>query len=90
MGYYGDIRGYKWDTPLMEKVEKIQYQAALAVTGSWKCSSRIKLYEELGWEALSDRRRYRRVLQVHTIENNKIRCYLKDKLTATNVIAFMK
>ena len=41
---------------LMEKVEGIQYQAALAVTGAWKCSSRSKLYEELGWESLSDLR----------------------------------
>ena len=32
----------------MGKVERIQYQAALAVTGSWQGSSRSKLYEELG------------------------------------------
>ena len=41
---------------LMERIEKIQYQAALAVTGTWKGTNRIKLYEELGWESLSDRR----------------------------------
>ena len=28
---------------LMEEVERIQYQAALAVTGSWQGSSRSKL-----------------------------------------------
>ena len=33
---------------LMEKVESIQYQAALAVTGAWQSSSCSKLYEELG------------------------------------------
>ena len=32
----------------MEKVERIKYQAALAITGSWQGSSRTKLYEELG------------------------------------------
>ena len=37
----------------MEKVEKIQYQAALAISGAWHGSSRSKLYEELGWESLS-------------------------------------
>ena len=47
----------------MEKVERVQYQAALAITGAWNGSSRIKLYDELGWESLSDRRRCRRVLQ---------------------------
>ena len=41
---------------LMEKVKRIQYQAALAITGTWSGSSRSKIYEELGWESLSDRR----------------------------------
>ena len=36
---------------LMEKVERIQYQAALAITGTWQGSSRSKIYEELGWES---------------------------------------
>ena len=67
-------------TALMEKVERIQYQAALAVTGTWQGSSRTNLYEELGWESLSDRRKCRRILQVHKIENGKTPSYLKDKL----------
>ena len=46
----------------MEMLEKNQYQAALAVTGAWQGSSRVKLYEELGWESLSDRRMCRRVV----------------------------
>ena len=45
---------------LMEKAERIQYQAALAITGAWQGSNRAKLYEELGWESLSDRRWCRR------------------------------
>ena len=64
---------------LMETVEKVQYQAALAVTGAWKGSSRSKLYEELGWESLSDRR-CRRILQIHKILNNKTPSYLQTKL----------
>ena len=32
---------------LMEMAEKVQYQAALAVTGAWQGSDRVKLYEEL-------------------------------------------
>ena len=31
---------------LMELTEKVQYQAALAVTGAWQGSDRVKLYEE--------------------------------------------
>ena len=65
---------------LMEKVERLQYQAALAITGAWNGSSRTKLYKELGWESLSDRRRCRRVLQIHKIYNNETQYYLTDKL----------
>ena len=60
---------------LMEKVERIQYQAALAITGAWQGSSRSKIYDEL-----SDRRKFRHVLQIHKILNNKTRSYLKEKL----------
>ena len=39
----------------MKKLERVQYQAALAVTGDWHCSNCAKLNEELGRETLSDR-----------------------------------
>ena len=39
----------------MEMLEKIQYQGALAITGTWQGTSRNKLYEELGWESLSEK-----------------------------------
>ena len=41
---------------LMEKLESVRYSAALAVTGTWRGTSREKLYAELGWESLSPRR----------------------------------
>ena len=56
----------------MEKAERIQYQAALAVTDAWQGSNRSKLYEELGWESLSERRWCRRILQLHNILSNKL------------------
>ena len=59
----------------METAEKVQYQAALAVTGTWEGSSRSKLYEELDWESLSDRRWCRRILQIHKILKNKMSSY---------------
>ena len=46
---------------LMENLESVQYSAALAVTGSWRGTSREKLYAELGWESLSSRRWSRRL-----------------------------
>ena len=66
-------------TDLMEKLEKIQYRAALAVTGAWQGSTRSKLYEELGWESLSERRWSRRILQIHKIVSNMTPSYLKAK-----------
>ena len=50
------------------------------VTLYWHGSSRVKLYEELGWETLSDRRMGRRILQTHKILNDKNPSYLHDKL----------
>ena len=45
----------------MERLESIQYYAALALTGTWKGTSREKLYDELGWEPLHLRRWSRRL-----------------------------
>ena len=64
----------------MEMLEKTQYQAALAVTGAWQGTSRVKLYEELGWESLSERRICRRVLLMHKIVDEKTPKYLHDCL----------
>ena len=61
---------------LMEKVERTQYQAALAITGTGQGTNRSKLYEELGWKTLSDRRWCRRILQIHKIEKYKAPSYL--------------
>ena len=69
---------------LMAKAERIQYQVALAITGAWKGTNRSKLYDELGWESLSNRRWYRRILQVHKIVNNAP-CYV---ILKTNFLVF--
>ena len=65
---------------LMEEVERVQYRAALAVTGAWQGTSRAKIYEELGWESLSDRRKVQRLIQMFKIVNMYTPSYLRDKL----------
>ena len=57
---------------LMEKVERTQYQAARAITGTWQGTGRSKCYEELGRETLSDRRWCRRFLHrpLYTLNNS--------------------
>ena len=64
------------NTP-MERIEKIQYQAAFAITGSWQGTSRNKLYDELGSESLSDRRWCRRHIRFFKIQNIMTPPYLK-------------
>ena len=55
----------------MEKVERIQYQAVPATTGTCQGSYRTKPHEELGWGSLSNRRMSRRILQIHKIIDRK-------------------
>ena len=67
-------------TNLMNELERVQYRGALAVTGTWKGTSRAKLYDELGWESLSDRRKKQRLVLLYKIINNLTPSYLRDKL----------
>ena len=67
-------------TAQMEEVEKVQYKAALTVTGAWKGSNRSKLYDELGWEPLTYRRLSNRLLMLFKIVNRLIPFYLGEKL----------
>ena len=71
----------------MKKVESVQYQAALAITGSWQGTSRVKIYEQLGLESLSDRRSLNRILQIFKIKSNLTPSYLKSKLPPLDVQA---
>ena len=41
---------------LSDKTETVQYNAALAITGAIRGTSKKKLYQELGLESLKDRR----------------------------------
>ena len=54
----------------MEKPESVQYSAALAVTRSWRGTSRENLYTELGWESLNSRRWSRRLALFYKFVNN--------------------
>ena len=62
---YGDLIYHKGDHEaslfLTKRLESVQYTAALAVTGAWKGTNKSKRLDELGWEYLHDRRRYRRL-----------------------------
>ena len=68
---------------LMNTLERIQYHAALAITGAWKGTSLNKIYDELGWESLTDRRYCRRLFHFYKIHNNLTPPYMKDHLPPT-------
>ena len=65
----------------MQEFEQIQYSAALAVSGAWKGSSKSKLYSELGWESLSQRRWFRRMCLFFKIINKSAPSYLNYCIT---------
>ena len=52
----------------------------LLLSRAWQGSYRSKLYEELGWESLSDRRWCRRILEIHEFVSGKSPSNLKNKL----------
>ena len=73
---YGDVVYHNQLSEMMNKLESIQYNAALIVSGCWKGTSMDKLYKELGWESLKDRRYFRRLSIYYKIKNNLTPQYL--------------
>ena len=78
---YGDII---YDQPQNEsfcnKLESIQYNAALAITGIIRGTSKTKLYKELRLEFLKSRRWFRRFCTFYKIITYNIPLYLADLL----------
>ena len=81
---YGDIIYHRFDPEMhleiTRKLEQVQYSAALAVTGTWRGTSRQKLYEELGWETLYHRRWYRRLTHFFCLRRSKSPEYLFNEI----------
>ena len=61
-----------------QKSESIQYNAALAVTGAIRRTTREKLHQELGLESLKDRRWLRRLCYLHKVLYTKLPTYLYE------------
>ena len=75
---YGDI---VFDQPtndsFCKKLESVQYNAALAITGTIKrTSSKVKLYKELGHESLKLRRKLRRLFAFNKMKTTGLPSYL--------------
>ena len=68
-----------------EKIESIQYNSALAITGAIRVSSREKLYNELGFESLKDRRWMRQLCYFHKIFYLQSPTYLANNLPSMTI-----
>ena len=81
-----DFTGSTTLSSLMEKLESVQYSAALAITGAWRGTSREKLYLDLGWEFLSLRRWSRRFTLFYKVINNVTPDYTRSHhFTRSNI-----
>ena len=67
-----------------QKLESIQYNASLALTGAIRRSSREKLYQELGLESLQLRRWYRKLCCFYKIHNIEAPGYLTELMPTRN------
>ena len=61
-----------------EKLEKVQYSAALIITGAIKGTSQERLYKELGLESLFDRRWYCKLVFFYKIVKGLALSYLQS------------
>ena len=74
---YGDIINDKaFNEYFHAKLESLQYNATLAITGAIRGSSSEKVYEELGLETLKSRRWYRKLSLWYKVLKNESPSYL--------------
>ena len=82
---YGDIiYDQACKVSFHQKLESIQYNTALALTGEIRGSSREKLYQELRLEPLQLRRWYRKLCCFYKIYNKQAPGYLTELIPTRN------
>ena len=82
---YGDIIYDKaFNESFHAKLESLQYNATLAITGAIKGSSTEKIYEELGLESLKSRRWYRKMSFLYKVLKSESPSYLFNTIPNSN------
>ena len=70
-----DFAAVIFDTPsnatFSNRISSAQYNAGLATTGTIRATSKEKLYQELGFETMKERRWFRRLCCFYKILNNQ-------------------
>ena len=78
---YGDITYDKHcNNSFHQKLEPIQYNAALAITGTIRGSSKEKLCQKLGLESLQQRRWFRKLCYFFRVTKNQSPKCVSDKI----------
>ena len=73
---YGDVIYDNQNAESMDILERLQYKIGLLIAGCWQGTSKEKLYDELGWESLKERRKFHRLTLYYKIKNNLVPEYL--------------
>ena len=76
LNYADIIYDQAYNSAFHDKLESIQYNACLAITGAIRGTSTEKLYQELGLEFLKSRRWFRKLCHFYKIFNKKSPSYL--------------
>ena len=71
---------------LNQKIERIQYNAALATTGAIKGTYQKRLYKELGLESLKFRPWFRKLCTFYKVKTTGVPQYLSDFIPQTNYL----
>ena len=88
---YGDIIYNRANnTSFHQNIESIQHNAALAITGAVRGTSREKLYQELGFESLQQTRWYRKLYCLFKIFKNQSPSYLFQLVSSPNIRYFSR
>ena len=69
---------------LCKKIETIQYNAALVISGAIKGTSQIKLYNEWDWESFEFRRWFRKLSLFFMIKKTGLPEYLFNMISQSN------
>ena len=75
---YGNIIWDNCTSEESELLESVQLEAARIITGLRKGTSRVKLYNELGWDTLQSRRHKSKLIFFHKALNGDLPSYISD------------
>ena len=84
LDYADIIYDQAYNSAFHDKLESIQYNVCLAITGAIRSTSTEKIYQELGLESLKSRHWFRKLCHFYKIFNDKSLSYLFNLLPNFN------